>query len=289
MPVLRLKSLYTFSSNLRSAMRGSSNWAIAVGKNVTALAEYDTHVNFTINAGHTNAAMDYNSDNLYKLVSEKFNFDYEVFPVSKDAQDDKIRIWINGGTMPDSVTWRNFNYQEYVSYAQQGLIAPLPDGWEETYPNLYGMIKTSGIYDQMIVDGAIWPLPTYGELVELESSIVRRQTAYVSTVQLNDADKARDKAMGVILNIITAHKTNTIEAKRTAALALDANAVSAPVKGNNGVYVVSVGEKKVAEGELNAATEISNLNMRTSYSIPYQAVSLIEENAEVVDNRARFQ
>ena len=74
-----------------------------------------------------------------------------------------------------------------------------------------------------------------------------------------------------------------------AALALETNAVSAPVKGNNGVYVVSVGEKKVAEGELNAATEISNLNMRTSYSIPYQAVSLIEENAEVVDNRARFQ
>ena len=58
--------------------------------------------------------------------------------------------------------------------------------------------------------------------MELESSIVRRQTAYVSTVQLNDADKVRDKAMGVILNIITAHKTNTIEAKRTAALALDA-------------------------------------------------------------------
>ena len=99
---------------------------------VSALAEYDTHVNFTINAGHTNAAMDYNSDNLYKLVSEKFNFDYEVFPVSKDAQDDKIRIWINGGTMPDSVTWRNFNYQEYVSYAQQGLIAPLPDGCPES-------------------------------------------------------------------------------------------------------------------------------------------------------------
>ena len=74
-----------------------------------------------------------------------------------------------------------------------------------------------------------------------------------------------------------------------AALALEANTVSAPVKGNNGVYMVSVGEKKVAEGELNAATEISNLNMRTSYSIPYQAVSLIEENAEVVDNRARFQ
>lgn len=74
-----------------------------------------------------------------------------------------------------------------------------------------------------------------------------------------------------------------------AALALEANAVSAPVKGNNGVYVLTVGEKKVADGELNAAEEISNLNMRTAYSIPYQAINLIEEHAEVVDNRARFQ
>ena len=73
------------------------------------------------------------------------------------------------------------------------------------------------------------------------------------------------------------------------ALALEANTVSAPVKGNNGVYVLTVGEKKVADGELNAAEEISNLNMRTAYSIPYQAISLLEENAEVVDNRARFQ
>ena len=74
-----------------------------------------------------------------------------------------------------------------------------------------------------------------------------------------------------------------------AALALDNNATSAPVKGNVGVFVVRIGEKKVAEGELNAAQEISNLNMRTSYSLPYQAIALIEENAEVEDNRARFQ
>jgi hypothetical protein len=40
---------------------------------------------------------------------------------------------------------------------------------------------------------------------------------------------------------------------------------------------------------LDAAQEIQQLNMRTSYSLPYQAVSLIEEKAKVVDNRARFQ
>ena len=74
-----------------------------------------------------------------------------------------------------------------------------------------------------------------------------------------------------------------------AALALENNATSAPVKGNAGVYMVRIGEKVVAEGELNAAQEINSLNMRTSYSIPYQAMALIEENAEVEDNRARFQ
>ena len=73
------------------------------------------------------------------------------------------------------------------------------------------------------------------------------------------------------------------------ALALEANTMSAPVKGTNGVYVLTVGEKKVAEIALDAAQEIMQLNMRTSYSLPYQAVSLLEEKAEVVDNRARFQ
>ena len=74
-----------------------------------------------------------------------------------------------------------------------------------------------------------------------------------------------------------------------ATLALENNATSAPVKGNAGVYMVRIGEKVVAEGELNAEQEINNLNMRTSYSVPYQAIALIEENAEVEDNRARFQ
>ena len=74
-----------------------------------------------------------------------------------------------------------------------------------------------------------------------------------------------------------------------AALALENNATSAPVKGNAGVYMVRIGEKVVSAGELNAEQEINSLNMRTSYSVPYQAMALIEENAKKEDNRARFQ
>ena len=73
------------------------------------------------------------------------------------------------------------------------------------------------------------------------------------------------------------------------AFTLDANTVSAPVQGNNGVYLLTVGEKKVAEGEFDAAQEISNMNMRTIYTTPYQAINLLQEEVEIVDNRARFQ
>ena len=73
------------------------------------------------------------------------------------------------------------------------------------------------------------------------------------------------------------------------ALSLEPNTISNPVKGNNGVYLLTVDAKQVAEGELDATTEITNLNMYTSYMIPYQAITLIQEKAKVVDNRARFQ
>lgn len=73
------------------------------------------------------------------------------------------------------------------------------------------------------------------------------------------------------------------------ALAMADNSVSAPVKGNMGVYMLQIGQKHTASGELNAQQEISQLNMRTSYSLPYQAINLMEQQAKVEDNRARFQ
>ena len=94
--------------------------------------------------------------------------------------------------------------------------------------------------------------------------------------------------LAVIIEIATTDLTSVWFAIG-AAFALEANTTSTPITGNNGVYMISVGEKTVAEGQLNAAQEISNLNMRTSYTIPYQVVSLIEEKADIIDNRARFQ
>jgi peptidyl-prolyl cis-trans isomerase D len=73
------------------------------------------------------------------------------------------------------------------------------------------------------------------------------------------------------------------------AMTIQENTVSTPIKGNNGVYIISTSNAKVAEGQFNAEQEIQQMNMRLMYTIPYDAVNLIQEKAEIVDNRARFQ
>ena len=74
-----------------------------------------------------------------------------------------------------------------------------------------------------------------------------------------------------------------------AAMKLAEGEVSAPIKGVNGVYMVK-GAKQANAGEtFDADAQIQQLNMRTAYSLPYQALALIEEKAEIEDNRANFQ
>lgn len=72
------------------------------------------------------------------------------------------------------------------------------------------------------------------------------------------------------------------------ALALQEGETSAPVKGNNGVFVLRSVSKNTTEGTFDAAAEIQQLNARYSYSLPYQLVNLIEEKADITDNRSNF-
>ena len=52
---------------------------------------------------------------------------------------------------------------------------------------------------------------------------------------------------------------------------------------------MKTGAKTTATAEFDAAQEKASLTSRAAYSLPYQAISLLEEKAEVVDNRANFQ
>lgn len=64
--------------------------------------------------------------------------------------------------------------------------------------------------------------PQYAAAVETLSSIVNRPTTYVATQSRQDVDDRRDRFVGVIHQIINAHKTNPIAEKQAAAATLGA-------------------------------------------------------------------
>ncbi|MBR2664435.1 MAG: hypothetical protein IKE25_12020, partial [Clostridia bacterium] len=62
---------------------------------VSAYAEYEKPVFFTVCTTKTESAGDYNSDGLAQYFKEKFNIDYEVWPIAADSHDEKVRVWVN--------------------------------------------------------------------------------------------------------------------------------------------------------------------------------------------------
>ena len=73
------------------------------------------------------------------------------------------------------------------------------------------------------------------------------------------------------------------------AFATAAGELSKPVHGNQGVIVLVPADVQRSEAEVNYETEIAQLNARTSYSLPYQLINNLEQNAEIEDNRSSFQ
>ena len=134
---------------------------------------------------------------------------------------------------------------------------------------------------------------------ELTIQAINNKKAEYITKQLKDINTLEEAAKVFDTEIKTAENislasyrfgaTGAEPALIGTALAMEPNTVSAPVKGNNGIYMLSVNAAEVAQGDLNAEAEIQQLNMRTAYTIPYQVMSLITEKAEVVDERARIQ
>ena len=73
-----------------------------------------------------------------------------------------------------------------------------------------------------------------------------------------------------------------------AAIAQGENALSAPIQGNMGVFMVKTGAANNMEAAFDAQSEKTQLASRYAY-MPYQAMQIVEDNAEITDNRANFQ
>ena len=68
------------------------------------------------------------------------------------------------------------------------------------------------------------------------------------------------------------------------------NEVSGPLKGNNGVYVISITDKKESEEPFDLASQKQSLQMQNSYRAYqlFQSGQILRESAEIEDNFSRF-
>jgi peptidyl-prolyl cis-trans isomerase D len=69
---------------------------------------------------------------------------------------------------------------------------------------------------------------------------------------------------------------------------VELNKVSAPIKGNNGVYVIRTSNKMVNPQPFDVKMEKMQLNGRMGYSLPYMIVQDMRDKSDLVDNRLNF-
>ena len=80
-----------------------------------------------------------------------------------------------------------------------------------------------------------------------------------------------------------------VEPKLNAAVAMaQVDHVSAPVKGNNGVYVFKVYARNQENKEFNEAEQVRTLDASNTYRFAYQAIQSLINDADIEDNRIRF-
>ena len=99
---------------------------------------YDTHVDLSwYKEGITGHEINYDGDALGQFWQDKFNVTIDLTAATMDASDwnERLRIWINSGDMPDVTHW-GFNYGELADYAAQDAVYRFPDDWKERWPNV---------------------------------------------------------------------------------------------------------------------------------------------------------
>ena len=122
---------------------------------VPALAEYDKHISITasyVDRGSTAI------DDMYHFFCDPYNIDIEMIGIPWSSFANTNSVMVMGQSMYD---WMliGWDYNTYVSYVDQGLIKPLPDNFEEKYPNIARAFEASGIGESLYVDGVAYGVP----------------------------------------------------------------------------------------------------------------------------------
>ena len=140
-------------------------------------SEFDETVEFTITDFYSmyqaNAGHDIENDPYINWVCDKFNVKVDAWACDATSAPEMVRVWVNGGTMPDVMAWPDLEVAELNEYADQGLIQALPENWEERWPNLARMVQNSGYGELVKVDGLTFGIPhsLFGNFNQMENPV----------------------------------------------------------------------------------------------------------------------
>ena len=140
--------------------------------NVSVAETYDEHIDYYGSGWMLNTNANYD-DAYYAYFTEKFNMSFAPYYTDSSTNDSTVNLLVNTSSMPDGLVGKSFNYDTYLEWVDQGLIAPLPDGWETKYPELYRMMVNTHILDQITVDGQVYCIPhaIWHNFVKMETPV----------------------------------------------------------------------------------------------------------------------
>lgn len=157
---------------------------------------YDEHLVFTVASTNINESTDYNGDELSKYFEDMFNFEWDVISLPSENTEEKIRIWINGGNMPDVVIGNSYNNGEMMNYIEQGLLYRFPDDWKERWPNAAAAFELTSLGDAIAEQAGgtyIFPRPIFANNYPAEKIVphylvyLRKDWAEAVGFELKDA------------------------------------------------------------------------------------------------------
>ena len=120
------------------AQESSSEGSSEVSQQETNDSGYENQVELSwYKEGITGQEINYEGDAWGQYWQDKFNVKFDLTAATMDDSDwnERLRIWINSGDMPDVAHW-GFNYGELADYANQEAIYRFPDDWKERWPNV---------------------------------------------------------------------------------------------------------------------------------------------------------
>lgn len=121
-----------------------------------AIADNGEHYTFSI--VYVDRSHKLTEDEYYHWFTDQFNIDIEPIAIPWASLAETNSIMVMAGTMYDVMIIPS-KYGVIRSYAEQDLVKPLPEGWEEKYPNLKAAFNATGIQDYFSVDGKTYGIP----------------------------------------------------------------------------------------------------------------------------------